>query len=481
MCDYLNNFDFSSCDSTTISAVIEDVTKFLQRAEAHLDAKATHSPMSSPSTPSPPSSPPRSGCANDTSPIALKIKHTEGFLEDSLLEELKRELPEFNYIPTEPGRPEVALFGDTKYVYSRATKHLQPTPMLDDSTMGKVLDSVNNKLGKNYNSILVNKYRNKNVILDWHKDNEPEVDPSVPISTLSVGARRRFAITDNKIAAKRTHQYVKELCENSMLTMSSCLQFTHYHKVENGRSSRKGECGTRYSLTFRKLLPNGAPLPSLPLSTPTEVLDDDIDHETCYQSLVFGSSLTGGLDEDLLSRREKPGGGKIFKVYCHPGARARTIVNKIRNTFKDDNLCRKCIDNVFIVCGGNDAENITSYTGMENLKRTFVCLIEDLLEYIPNARINILSLVPRRLMDDGHLHRIHIVNEYLSSLCPIYKNCYMINIFTNFLDHKECYFSNGEYYLNENLFNGDRLHFSKLGHSVLAKVLIGVANRPYIN
>lgn len=175
----------------------------------------------------------------------------------------------------------------------------------------------------------------------------------------------------------------------------------------------------------------------------------------------------------------KPGNGQTFRVFSHPGARVRTIINKIHGVFKDDEICTKCIENVFIVCGGNDTENITSYTGMETLKKSFVCLIEGFKKYLPNARINILSLIPRRIMDDWHLQRMHIVNDYLANLCPNYKNCFMVSIFTNFLAYKERFFLNGEFYLNERLFKVDKLHFSPLGHSVLAKVLIGVANKPY--
>ena len=484
MCDYLNTFDFSANDATTTSAVINDVTNFLKRAEAHFAQTTSDSPPPSPST-----SEATSPTTKDISPISLKIKYNERFLDDPLLKALRKDLPKYDYISTGGKCPQVSLFGDHPYVYNKATQNLKPTAITDISTIGQVLDIVNCKLGKNYNSVLVSKYHNKNTFLDWHKDNEPEVDPSIPISTLSIGATRRFMISDHREQAKRTQFIEKELGDNSILVMAPSLQFTHYHKVACGRYSFPDERGARYSLTFRRLRMRPNPGPTLSISPPpvtVSVQNESIaanvhinkvpEHTNCYNCLVFGSSLTGGLKEDVLTKREHD---KTFKVYCQPGARVATVNNKIKDVFENNMVCRECVDNVFIVCGGNDTENIRSRKGMETLKKSFTLLIEDLSNFLPDARINVLSLIPRRLVDDGHLYRIHETNEFLTSLCPMYKNCFLISIFTNYLSYKERFFNYGEYYLNKKLFKSDRLHFSPLGQSVLAKVLIGVANRPY--
>ena len=167
MCDFLNTFNFSSNDASVISAVINDVTNFLKRAEAHLAQTEPDSPP-----PSPSGSEVLSPLFKDASPIALNIQHNETFLDDPLLMALIKDLPKFEYIPTGTNAPDVSLFGDICYVYNEATRNLKPTAINDISTIGQVLDIANCKLGKNYNSVLVNRYRTRNVFLDWHKDND---------------------------------------------------------------------------------------------------------------------------------------------------------------------------------------------------------------------------------------------------------------------------------------------------------------------
>ncbi len=92
-------------------------------------------------------------------------------------------------------------------------------PQTISSTLQKVLDTVNHKLGANFNSILINKYKDKNTALGWHQDNETCVVQQEAIATLSVGAVRRFQITDSKEVAGRTELVERELTKNSVLTM----------------------------------------------------------------------------------------------------------------------------------------------------------------------------------------------------------------------------------------------------------------------
>ncbi len=178
------------------------------------------------------------------------VDYREDILEDSLVKNIKTELQNMNFVAMSgKSTPEVSLFGDIAYTFNGVT-NLPLQPIEDDSALSKVLDTVNNKLGADYNSILINKYKTKKVELGWHKDNEREIDPSVPISTLSLGAARRFFISDSKERDKRTQGYERVLLENSIFTMQPSLQKTHYHKLAEGRENQRG---VRYRLTFRKL------------------------------------------------------------------------------------------------------------------------------------------------------------------------------------------------------------------------------------
>ena len=67
---------------------------------------------------------------------------------------------------------------------------------------------------------------------------------------------------------------------------------------------------------------------------------------------------------------------------------------------------------------------------------------------------------------------MHAVNNWLSRFCKKEKIRF-VDVFSFFLVKTP-----REWWLNDKLFNGSRLHFSKVGDSVLAKVVIGVANLP---
>ena len=171
MCDYLDNFNFDSVDGATLSEIIKSAKDFIVRAEKSLTLP--------PATPS-------------------GTVYTEDFLEDSFVKELKHDLAKLCYHPTGIKQPAVCLFGDHRYVYSKTTVNLEPIPFGTVSCIDKTLEIVNEKFGTDFNSVLVNKYHNKNTALNWHSDDEPEIDQTHAIATLSVGSKRRLLIADSK-------------------------------------------------------------------------------------------------------------------------------------------------------------------------------------------------------------------------------------------------------------------------------------------
>ncbi|MFO7627951.1 MAG: alpha-ketoglutarate-dependent dioxygenase AlkB [Prochlorococcaceae cyanobacterium] len=48
--------------------------------------------------------------------------------------------------------------------------------------------------GWRFNSLLLNRYRDGRDAMGWHADDEPELDSSAPIASLSLGARRDFRL-----------------------------------------------------------------------------------------------------------------------------------------------------------------------------------------------------------------------------------------------------------------------------------------------
>ena len=466
MCDYLDNFNFDLADNSTISAIMKSATNFMKRAESFiLDNQMASVPVQ-----------------------AGAVYHGE-FMQLPLLKELKLALPKLKYMSTGVRQPGVCLFGKYPYVYNKATANLKPIAFHKDSCISRTLELVNKKLDTNFNSVLVNKYCNKNTSLNWHKDDEPEVDQTESIATLSIGSERNFLVADSPEEGDRGHFSSTRLANNSVFVMQAGFQDKHCHKVERG--ILECECGVRYSLTFRRLLPRvpdadtnpQQPDPHLLVDLPTlqeQKVDEfvgvskKVKHNECVQSIIFGSSLTKGLDKDILS---KP--GKRFKVFCNPGAKVRSIIKDVEDKIDDGSLCLDCVENIFFVCGGNDAENIRSKVGLDTLSNSFNELINVVSDNFLYATINMISLIPRRLKDSNHLGRILSINETLSLDCSMYDNCRYIDIFSNFLKYKKHYYTNYEVYLNENLYIYDELHFTNKGNSVLGKVIMGVTYNPY--
>ena len=93
-------------------------------------------------------------------------------------------------------------------------------------------------------------------------------------------------------------------------------------------------------------------------------------------------------------------------------------------------------------------------------------------EVFPLAKINFISLIPRRSQYESHIRYMHQVNDWLNSFCKK-ESIRFVDIFSFFV-HK----TSSSWMLNDKLFNSSILHFSRIGDSVLAKVLMGVANKP---
>ena len=153
--------------------------------------------------------------------------------------------------------PEIVMFGkkypqaglstwftNTKvsYVYSGITRtpHAM-TPLLND-----VMNACAAASGAEYNSVLVNLYRDGNDSVSWHSDNE-EINGSEPtIASVSIGATRRFDLRH-----KESGETVRvDLEDGSLLVMSGLSQHCWVHQI----AKTKTKVGPRINLTFRRVV-----------------------------------------------------------------------------------------------------------------------------------------------------------------------------------------------------------------------------------
>jgi alkylated DNA repair dioxygenase AlkB len=162
---------------------------------------------------------------------------------------LERELPWVQEVYYRGGRtlpaPRLTSFhGDPgcSYVYSGIA--YEPNPF------GPLLLAIRARLraatGHDFNSVLVNHYRDGRDCVGFHADDEPELGPArdnILIASLSLGARRRFVLKHRRTGVRRSY----ELGEGALLLMSGRTQLDWVHALP--KTARPS--GPRINLTFR--------------------------------------------------------------------------------------------------------------------------------------------------------------------------------------------------------------------------------------
>lgn len=158
--------------------------------------------------------------------------------------------------------PEIVMFGkkypqagfstwftdtNVSYVYSGITR----TPHVLTPLLHGVMSQCALASGAEYNSVLVNLYRDGNDSVSWHSDNE-EINGSEPtIASVSLGATRRFDLRH-----KESGETVRvDLEDGSLLVMSGLSQHCWVHQI----AKTKAKVGPRINLTFRRVVTSQQP------------------------------------------------------------------------------------------------------------------------------------------------------------------------------------------------------------------------------
>ncbi len=125
------------------------------------------------------------------------------------------------------------------YQYSGIVREAHPmTPLL--AQIGAMCAS---HTGAQFNSVLVNLYRNGQDGVSWHSDNEAANGREPTIASVSLGATRRFDLRH-----KETKELVRvDLEDGSLLVMSGLSQHCWVHQI----AKTKTPVGPRINLTFR--------------------------------------------------------------------------------------------------------------------------------------------------------------------------------------------------------------------------------------
>jgi alkylated DNA repair dioxygenase AlkB len=136
-----------------------------------------------------------------------------------------------------------AWYGTVEYAYSGIS--LKPWPWTE--TLLKLKQRLEAVIGHQFNSVLLNYYRDQNDSMGMHSDDEAELGKQPVIASLSLGEERSFLLR---------HKYRKDiktiklpLSSGSLLIMRGDTQSYWKH----GIAKESKPCGPRVNLTFRSL------------------------------------------------------------------------------------------------------------------------------------------------------------------------------------------------------------------------------------
>lgn len=158
---------------------------------------------------------------------------------------------------TEWRQEKIMLFGKTHDVprlscwmadqgldYSYSNMTMQATPWT--ALMRRVNDRLSLVTGRDFNSVLINCYRDGRDSNGWHSDDEPELGEQPLIASVSLGSARDFLL-------RRRHDHTSKfrisLQPGSLLLMGGHTQKYWQHSIP-----KRAHADARINLTFRNII-----------------------------------------------------------------------------------------------------------------------------------------------------------------------------------------------------------------------------------
>jgi alkylated DNA repair dioxygenase AlkB len=136
-----------------------------------------------------------------------------------------------------------AWYGNSGKNYAYSGISMKPVPW--SAPLLKIKQAVDDEAGVEFNSVLLNYYRDERDSVAWHSDDEPELGKNPIIASVSFGATRRFVMKHKK--QKQLAKIEMELSHGSLLLMRGPTQHHWLHTIPKSRVP----VGPRINLTFR--------------------------------------------------------------------------------------------------------------------------------------------------------------------------------------------------------------------------------------
>lgn len=179
-------------------------------------------------------------------PTAFGPEQSRDYL-DSLIRELPWQQDELRIGGRRIPVPRLQCWmGNASYTYSG----LQMQVAEWHPQVKAIMTQVQALSGYEFNSVLINYYRDGRDSVSWHADDEPELGPAPIIASVSFGAERPFRLRRKLGQMPDRRQIV--LRNGSLLLMGETIQNRWLHELPKV----KGLDEPRINLTFRTLYPD---------------------------------------------------------------------------------------------------------------------------------------------------------------------------------------------------------------------------------
>ena len=370
----------------------------------------------------------------------------------------------------------VTYFGKYPYHYSGGIHLPQDIPG------GSHLDKLCCYLGVilpdfQYNSVLINLYRDGNDFIPAHSDSESCIVENSQILTVSLGSSRDMKITDSvsgEVACSLT------LHHGSLCAMSKESQSFFKHETVPDPCSTEH----RVSLTFRLIKPckvspdveqgnsnacgyvpyaiNNSVETHHPLPSATP-LGDDHHPKPCEDRtsvLYVSSSMFRYISEGKLSSSTI----KASKLF-YPGADAAVMLNKLKKDLPKLDINPA---DIYIMTGTNNVDPIYYGTNsLENAMRDISELMNFLKLSYPSSNIHMINILPRHSL--GRNDVVSELNRMIEGYCVMNKFQFMNckHLFKTYQSDSR----NNNYFMPPNRYHDDNCHLNKVGVERLGKYL----------
>ncbi len=138
--------------------------------------------------------------------------------------------------------------GDSQSHYGYSGIRLTPQPWSFE--VDQIRLRISKLAGVEFNSVLLNLYRDGNDSVAWHADDEPELGPDPVIASVSFGCERTFQLKAKNAPPAKFGKHEIVLRNGSLVVMKNGLQNNWLHQIPKVKHS----IGERINLTFRTII-----------------------------------------------------------------------------------------------------------------------------------------------------------------------------------------------------------------------------------